>query len=167
MHDDIESTAAASFDAARFREVLGHFCTGVTVVTSLDGDGPAGFTAQSFVSLSLDPPLVAVCPASGSATLPRIRAAGTFCVNVLTDDQEAVSRTFAGRGIDKFEGIGWRPAPSGAPVLDDVLAWVDCSVEVEHVVGDHVLVVGRVRDLGTGDGRPLLFFRGGYGSLSQ
>ena len=167
MSDDIESTAAPSFDAGRFREVLGHFGTGVTVVTTAGPDGPAGFTAQSFLSLSLDPPLVAVCPSAASSTLPRIREAGSFCVNILSSEQEALSRAFAGKAANKFEGVGWHRGGTGAPILSDVLSWIECTVEAEHEAGDHVILVGRVVDLDTGDGRPLLFYRGGYGEFTS
>jgi len=147
-----------------FRAVLGHFCTGVTVVTAIDDDGPVGFTAQSFTSLSLDPPLVIVCPGKGSTTWPRIEAAGAFCVNVLAEDQEELCRGFAMRGGEKFAGVGYTPAPrTGAPLLAGVLAWVDCRLEHIHDGGDHVIVVGRVLDLGLAEGRPLLFYRGGFG----
>jgi 3-hydroxy-9,10-secoandrosta-1,3,5(10)-triene-9,17-dione monooxygenase reductase component len=165
MPDDLALTGAASFDQARFRQVLGHFCTGVTVVTGLDGDEPMGFTAQSFSSVSLDPPLVLVCPAKSSSSWPRIRAGGAFCVNVLAEDQEAVCRAFATRGGDKFREIGWTPAPgTGSPVLTGALAWIDCRLEDEHDAGDHVIAVGRVLDMGVpAESRPLLFYRGGYG----
>ena len=153
------------FDEAQFRQVLGHFCTGITVITAMEGDEPVGFTAQSFTSVSLDPPLVSVCPAKSSTTWPRVRAAGAFCVNILGGEQEAVSRAFAIRDGDKFHGLGWAPSSAtGSPVLDGVLGWVDCTLEVEHEAGDHLIAVARVVDLGISDeGRPLLFYRGGYG----
>lgn len=153
------------FDDARFRQVLGHFCTGITVIAAMDGDEPVGFTAQSFTSVSLDPPLVSVCPAKTSSSWPRIRAAGRFCANILSDDQEAVSRAFATRDGEKFKGLGWKAsAATGSPVLDGVLGWVDCELEVEHEAGDHLISVARVVDLGIAEeGRPLLFYRGGYG----
>jgi 3-hydroxy-9,10-secoandrosta-1,3,5(10)-triene-9,17-dione monooxygenase reductase component len=165
VSDDLDAAAAGSFDEARFRQVLGHFCSGVTVITGTDGGAPVGLTVQSFTSLSLDPPLVIFCPARSSTSWERMRAAGVFCVNVLDEGQEAVCRAFASRGEDKFTGIGWSPAAgTGSPVLADVLAWVDCRVEHEHDGGDHSIVVGRVVDLGLGpDGRPLLFYRGGFG----
>jgi flavin reductase (DIM6/NTAB) family NADH-FMN oxidoreductase RutF len=153
------------FDEARFRQVLGHFCTGITVITAMEGDEPVGFTAQSFTSVSLDPPLVSVCPATSSTTWPRIRAGGAFCANILGGDQEAVSRAFATRDGDKFRGLGWTPSTAtGSPVLDGVLGWIDCTIEAEHEAGDHFIAVARVVDLGIGEeGRPLLFYRGGYG----
>ena len=153
-----------AFDDARYRYVLGHYPTGVVVVTALvDGD-PVGLAIGSFTSLSLDPPLVLFCPDRSSSSWPRIRAAGVFCANVLAADQELVCRTFAAKGGDKFERIGWRPSPTGAPIIDDVLAWVDCEIDNVVEAGDHYVVIGRVVDLGIDrDEGPLLFFRGGYG----
>lgn len=151
-------------DAARYRQVLGHFATGVTVVTTASGGAPAGLAVNSFTSVSLAPPLIAFCVARTSSTWPRIEAAGAFCVNILAEDQEALCRVFATSGRDKFRGVGWRPAESGAPILAGALAWVDCFVEAEHPGGDHLIVVGRVREVGVGrEGRPLVFYRGGYG----
>ena len=166
MGDDIEATGAATVDEARFRQVLGHFCSGVAVVTGLDAGEPVGLTVQSFTSLSLDPPLVLFCPAKSSTSWARMRAGDGFCVNVLEESQEALCRTFASRGGDKFVGVGWSPAPgTGSPVLAGALAWVDYTLDVEHDGGDHTIVVGRVLDLGLRehDSTPLLFFRGGFG----
>lgn len=155
----------STFDAAVFRQVLGRFCTGVTVITAVADGEPVGFTAQSFTSVSLDPPLVAVCPARTSNSWPRIRSTGVLCASVLAEDQEALGRVFATRGADKFLGVGWTPSrATGSPILDGALAWVDCRIEAEHDGGDHLVVLGRVVDLGVGTGgRPLLFYRGGYG----
>ncbi len=165
MADDIELTGAAGFDAARYRQVLGHFCTGVTVITAVHEGQPVGFTFQAFTSVSLDPPLVALCPSRLSSSWPRIRAGGSFCANILAEDQEALCRAFATRGADRFHGVGWRPSHvSGSPVLADVLAWVDCRLEAEHEAGDHLIAVARVVDLGLERrALPLLFYRGGYG----
>ncbi len=162
---DGEGGSVGGIDAARFRSVLGHFATGVTVVTTANAVGtPAGLSVNSFTSVSLDPPLVAFCVARASTTWPRIRALGSFCVNILSQDQEDLSRVFATRGADKFRGVGWRPAESGAPVLAGALGWLDCTVEAEHEAGDHVIVVGRVRDTGVEhEEGPLVFYRGGYG----
>lgn len=150
-------------DAGRFRQILGHFCTGVTVVTSMDGSEPVGFACQSFSSLSLDPPLVLFCPSRTSRTWARIQRTGYFGVNVLAEDQREVSRRFGRPGADRFAGLGWAPSPNGAPIIDGVLTWVDCVMEAVHGAGDHFVVIGRVTDLGPqGDGRPLLFYRGSY-----
>jgi 3-hydroxy-9,10-secoandrosta-1,3,5(10)-triene-9,17-dione monooxygenase reductase component len=149
---------------AVMREVLGHFVTGVVVVTALGPDGPLGFTCQSFASLSLDPPLISFSPARTSTTWPRIRATGAFCVNVLAEDHEEISAGFARSGVDKFAGIAWSAAPSGAPVLEGVTAWIDCGLWREYDGGDHTIAVGHVRDLGADPERlPLLYYRGRYG----
>ena len=148
---------------ARFRAVLGHFCTGVTVVTGMADAGPVGFACQSFAALSLDPPLVLFCVARTSRTWPALAAVGTFAVNVLAEDQQAVSAEFGRRGGDKFSAVSWQPAPSGAPLLDGALTWVDCEVQAVHPAGDHYVVIGRVTALGdTSEARPLLFHRGRY-----
>jgi 3-hydroxy-9,10-secoandrosta-1,3,5(10)-triene-9,17-dione monooxygenase reductase component len=150
-------------DPNRFRQVLGHFCTGVTVVTSVDGTQPVGFSCQAFAALSLDPPLVLFCPGRGSRTWPCIERAGRFCVNVLTEAQQKLCQQFGSRGVDKFDGTGWTPSSNGTPVLDDVLTWIDCTVEAVHEAGDHYVVIGRVTELGPHrEDRPLLFYRGGY-----
>lgn len=150
--------------AAVLREVLGHFVSGIVVITAAGPDGPLGFTCQSFASLSLDPPLVSFCPSRTSTTWPRIRAVGEFCVNVLAAGHEDVSTGFARSGADKFAGVAWTPGPSGAPLLDGVSAWIDCALHAEHDGGDHTIAVGRVRDLGSDASRaPLLYYRGRYG----
>jgi len=164
-----DETVRPAIDGARFRQVLGHFPTGVTVITAAGADGPAGLAVGSFFSVSLDPPLVAFCAAKTSSSFPKVQAAGHFVVNILGDDQEAVCRTFAGKG-DKFAGLGYRPAPiSGAPVITDVLAWIDCDIHAVHEAGDHWIVIGAVRELEVGAeaGGPLVFYRGGYGRFAS
>jgi 3-hydroxy-9,10-secoandrosta-1,3,5(10)-triene-9,17-dione monooxygenase reductase component len=151
-------------DPHLMREVLGHFASGVTVVTAVDDDEPIGFTCQSFSSLSLDPPLVVFAPARTSRTWPRLRELGRFCVNVLAEDQDGLSAAFARSGEDKFAGVPWRPSRHGSPVLEGVVAWIDCALWAEYDGGDHTIVAARVLDLGADPGRrPLLFHRGGYG----
>ncbi|MBA3955620.1 MAG: flavin reductase family protein [Acidimicrobiia bacterium] len=149
---------------AEFRQVLGHFSTGVVVVTSLAEGVPVGLSVNSFTAVSLDPPLVAFCAARRSRTWASIRPAGIFCVNVLAEDQEAVARVFATPGADRFGKVGWAPSPSGAPRIYGSLAWIDCTIDAVHPGGDHEICVGRVRALGMEreDG-PLVFYRGGYG----
>ncbi len=155
-------------DPEVLREVLGHFASGVTVVTALTADGPAGFTCQSFSSLSLDPPLVAFAPARTSRTWPALREIGRFCVNVLAEGQDDVSQNFARSGADKFTGVRWSPSAHGSPVLDDVVAWIDGELWAEYDGGDHSIVVARVLDLGADpERRPLLFHRGSYGLLQR
>ncbi|MGH9047518.1 MAG: flavin reductase family protein [Acidimicrobiales bacterium] len=158
--------AAASIDAARFRDVLGHFASGVTVVTATS-DGPVGFTCQAFAALSLDPPMVLLAPAKSSTSWPRIASAGSFCVNILASNQETLARSFSVSGGDKFAGVAWERAPAtGAPLLAGVVAWADCRLEHIHDSGDHELVTGRVLSLGIGEGLPLLFYRGGFGTFT-
>jgi 3-hydroxy-9,10-secoandrosta-1,3,5(10)-triene-9,17-dione monooxygenase reductase component len=153
-------------DSRLLRDVLGHFASGVTVVTADTAEGPIGFTCQSFSSLSLDPPLVVFAPARTSHTWPRLRELGRFCVNVLAEEQTDLSTRFARSGTDKFAGVPWRPSRHGSPVLDGVVAWIDCQLWAEYDGGDHTLVAARVLDLGADPGhRPLLFHRGVYGLL--
>ncbi len=149
-----------------FRRVLGGFASGVTVVTAvLDGE-PVGMTCQSFFSLSLDPPLIAFSPARTSRTYPLIRRSGSFCVNILEAGQEELCRQFARSGTDKWRGVGWRPGVTGSPVLDGVLASIDCELERDLETGDHYLTIGRVVDLASTPGRrPLLFFNGAFERL--
>lgn len=163
-----EATSEAVFDSTWFRYVLGNYPTGVVVVTAPGIDGPpAGMAVGSFTSVSLDPPLVAFFPDKSSTSFPKIRAAGSFCVNVLASDQESVCRAFAAKAVDKFADLAWQPAGSGAPVLDGVVAWIDCDIDQVTEAGDHYVVLGRVRNLDVAGGcAPLLFFKGGYGRFS-
>ena len=154
--------------ADRFKEAMGRFATGVTIVAGLEDGRPVGFTCQSFVSLSLDPPYVAVAPARTSTSWPRIARSGAFCVNVLSEDQEELCRGFAVSGGPKFDGVAWRPAPvTGSPVIEGSLAWVDCEVALVHDAGDHELILGHVRDLGVGDGSPLLYYRSRFATVDH
>ncbi|MGW3633620.1 flavin reductase family protein [Streptomyces sp. NPDC005122] len=171
----------APVDHGEFRRVLGNFATGVTVITAPEvpgeaaGTGPAGFACQSFSSLSLDPPLVCFMAGRTSTTWPRIARAGVFCVNVLGAHQGDLCRGFAVSGADKFAGVEYDAAPvSGSPRLAGTAAWIDCTIHAVHTGGDHLIVVGRVDALGTGDGGgdahagdgadvpPLLFHRGRF-----
>lgn len=152
-----------ALDPARYRRVLGHFCTGVSVVTSVCDAEPVGFSCQAFAALSLDPPLVLFCPSQTSSTWQRIERAGHFCANVLADDQRDVARAFGTSGADKFAGVSWSPTPDGAPILHGALSWIACQIEAVHPAGDHRVVVGRVTMLGAcRDARPLLFYKGRY-----
>lgn len=154
-------------DEASFRTVLGHFATGVTIITAMDGDEPVGVSANAFTSVSLDPPLVLFCAAKASSTWPRIERAGRYTVNILNEHQEDVCRVFATKGADRFSRIGWRPSSNGQPILHDSLAYLDCELEQQHDGGDHVIVVGRVQELGVlSEEGPLIFYRGGYGRLA-
>ena len=153
-------------DPQMMRDVLGHFASGVTVVTAVTDEGPIGFTCQSFSSLSLDPPLVAFAPARTSRTWAQLREIGQFCVNVLAEGQDDLSQRFARSGPNKFEGVPWTLSPQGNPVLEGVVAWIDAELWAEYDGGDHTLAVARVIDLGASpDRRPLLYHRGSYGLL--
>ncbi|MFN8034336.1 MAG: flavin reductase family protein [Acidimicrobiia bacterium] len=162
-----DSEALMAPDPSAFRTVLGHFATGVTVITAVDDGEPVGLAANAFTSVSLDPPLVLFCAAKSSSTWPRVRSAGKFAVNILAEDQEDVCRLFAQKGADRFGQSGYRISANGSPLLHDVLAYVDCEIETVHDGGDHLIVVGRVQELGvTSKDAPLLFYRGGYGRIA-
>ena len=163
------SDGGAFIDGREFRRVLGHYPTGVTVVTAACPGGPEGLTIGSFTSVSLDPPLVSFCPGHDSDSWARMRGAGSFCVNVLSDEQAGVSTIFASKADDKFEGLATRVEATGAPVIEGCLAWIDCRLEAVHAAGDHDIVVGRVAALGTAGGSasgPLVFFKGAYGRVA-
>lgn len=136
------------------------------MVTAIGADGPAGMAIGSFSSVSLDPPLVMFCPGLDSTSWARMRDVGSFCVNVLGEDQAGLAATFAGPSQNRFDGVATRTEATGSPVLEDCLAWIDCRLHAIHEGGDHDIVVGRVSALGSaanaGAG-PLLFFKGGYG----
>ena len=156
-------------DAARFRRVLGHFSTGVTVITTRDEQlRPAGLTANAFASVSLEPPLVLVCIDRGSDTHDLIARSGVFAVNVLAREQKAIARRFADDDRElRFEGIDWRTQATGAPVFEHVLAWLDCAVHATVPAGDHTVYIGAVRAADAREGDPLMFFRGTYGTTVQ
>ncbi len=155
-------------DPADFRQFLGRFATGVTVVTLHLPDGqPAGMTANSLASVSLDPPLVSVCIDHAAELYKNLLAAPGFVINVLEASQESLSRRFATKHLDRFDGVGYHTAPGGQPVLEGVIAWIECEPHATFPGGDHTIVVGRVRRGGTTDGTPLVYFRGGYAGLNR
>jgi flavin reductase (DIM6/NTAB) family NADH-FMN oxidoreductase RutF len=159
----------AELTQAEFRQAIGHFASGVTIVTSLGSDGlPVGTTASAVTSLSLDPPLLLVCFDRASVTLQAVRAHGAFVVNVLAERQQHLSANFARRGdTATWEGVRHHLGRTGSPRLDGVLAALECTVEERMPGGDHEIIVGRVRDAETSgkDAAPLLYWRGGYGRL--
>ena len=156
-------------EAAEYRRVLGHFPTGVTIVTANGPDGPTGVAIGSFASISLDPPLVGFFIGLSSTSWGPIRETGAFCVNVLCHDQLELCGTMASKADDKFSGYLWEPAPgSGSPVLPDVHGFIDCRLEQVVTAGDHELVIGRVLHLETRrDEAPLIFYRGQYGTFAS
>jgi 3-hydroxy-9,10-secoandrosta-1,3,5(10)-triene-9,17-dione monooxygenase reductase component len=166
--DDPEAMAAAR----QFRDVLGRFASGVTVVTATSAGAPVGMTCQSFSSVSLNPPLVMFIPAKTSRAWPAIQRSGKFCVNFLADGQTDLSNTMASRGVDKFSGVSWSPAPgTGSPLIAGTLGYVDCQIHTVHEAGDHYVVLGRVLDLGIREDpesdKPLLFFQGEYHTTGE
>jgi flavin reductase (DIM6/NTAB) family NADH-FMN oxidoreductase RutF len=165
---------SAAFDSKQFRTVLGHFPTGVTIVTGMEDDTPVGFTIGSFTSVSLDPPMVGFLPQTNSATWAAMAPAGRFCVNVLSRDQVDLCWKFAKSEHDsaRFDGVAWRPGPTGSPIIERAVAWIDCAVEEVYEMGDHFFVLGRVVALEAdanqdGEGpHPLLFFKGTLGGFA-
>lgn len=155
----------SDWDGRTFRNTMGQFCTGVVIATGTLRGEPAGFAAQSFVSLSLDPPLIGLCPGKSSSSWPKLRDSGNFCINVLGSDQKAICDIMAKTGIDKFSALNWRAGKTGSPILDGVIAYIDCELVAEHDAGDHTVAIGRVVDLAVcaPEKAPLLFFQGNYG----
>ena len=133
---------AAHVDPRAFRNVLGQFCTGITIITTMHDDAPVGFACQSFAALSLDPPLVLFCPTKVSRSWQAIEASGHFCVNILHEKQKDVSARFGSKEPDKFAGIDWSPSKLGSPVIKDTLAHIECTVQSVHDGGDHFVVFG-------------------------
>jgi 3-hydroxy-9,10-secoandrosta-1,3,5(10)-triene-9,17-dione monooxygenase reductase component len=151
-------------DADHFRNVLGRFASGITVVASVDDDGrPVGLACQSFASLSLDPPLVLVCIGRTSSSWPKVEAAGRFGISILADDQKDVCAALGRRGGDKFAGVEWSLSRNDAVHIDGALAHIDCAVQNVVEAGDHYVVIARVLELtAREDGTPLLYFRSDF-----
>lgn len=154
-------------DPALFRQLLGRFATGVTVVTTRDPAGrPIGMTASSIASVSLHPPLVLVSVDQANDMHPALHAAARFVLNVLAADQEAISRRFAAEHPNRFEGLGYRETKHGIPVLEGVVASIECDKHAEALGGDHTVFFGLVTGGSVSDRRPLLYYRGGYTGLA-
>jgi 3-hydroxy-9,10-secoandrosta-1,3,5(10)-triene-9,17-dione monooxygenase reductase component len=163
------SLASTAIEPLSFREALGHYASGITVITShIDGE-PIGFTCQSFYSVSMSPPLVSFSVMSGSASYPRIREAGRFAVNILSEEQVGISNQFARRGTDKWHGVKWQESPLGNPIIAGSLHWLDCEIYAEHAAGDHLIVIGEVKALdlqADAATQPLLYFKGQYCNIA-
>jgi 3-hydroxy-9,10-secoandrosta-1,3,5(10)-triene-9,17-dione monooxygenase reductase component len=155
-----------AIDPGHFRDVLAQLPTGVAVIASHGDEGPLGLVANSVTSVSLDPPLILFCPAKTSTTWPKIRSGGAFCLNVLADHHEDLSRKFARKGGDRFAGVAYSSRDAG-PALTEAVAWIECGVHAEHDAGDHTIVVASVMAMerAVTDLEPLVFFRGRYGSF--
>jgi 3-hydroxy-9,10-secoandrosta-1,3,5(10)-triene-9,17-dione monooxygenase reductase component len=165
-----ESTLTVSprFSDRAFRDALGNYASGVTIITASHNQELFGFTCQSFFSLSVDPPLVAFSVMAKSTSYPKVREARSFAINVLAADQINLSNQFARSGTDKWAGVSWAPSELGSPVLDNSVLTLDCTPYREYEGGDHTLVVARVEDIKVNDGAsPLLFFQGKYAQIGQ
>jgi flavin-dependent trigonelline monooxygenase, reductase component len=157
------SVGADTIDVNELRRAFGCFVTGVTVVTTVAGDGqPRGFTASSFTSVSLDPPLVLVCVAKSASSHAVFQAAGAFAINILAEDQREISAAFASRTADKFATAPWTRSSAGNPLLPDCSAWLDCVMHDQHEAGDHLILIGRVRALAHSPRIPLGYYSGSY-----
>lgn len=163
----MDNTAALS-DPKLLRRTLGTFVTGVTVVTTIDADGrPRGMTANSFTSVSLDPPLVLICIGNHAASFEAFGAADRFAISILAEEQQEVSALFASKTPDKFDQVSWRVENTGAPVIDGAVGWLDCSLHERVLAGDHLILIGRVMAFASNGGRPLGFFAGQYVNFSH
>ncbi|AZC23918.1 flavin reductase family protein [Pseudomonas sessilinigenes] len=160
---------STAIEPLSFREALGHYASGITVITShIDGE-PIGFTCQSFYSVSMSPPLVSFSVMSNSASYPKIRQAGRFVVNILSGEQVNISNQFARRGTDKWRGVQWQESPLGNPIIAGSLHWLDCEIHAEHAAGDHLIVIGEVKALNLQEAaatQPLLYFKGQYCNIA-
>ena len=155
-----------TLDAREIRNVMGHFATGVTVITTKDKTGaPFGLTANAFSSLSLNPPLVVVCVDKTVQCYACFDESKAFVVNILSEDQEEISRRFATKGIEKFEGLKWRSGELGVPLLDGAIGYIECRVTTSCEGGDHTIFIGEIIAARAEGERPLLFFKGKYQRL--
>lgn len=164
------SLFSTAIEPLRFREALGHYASGITVITSHCDGEPLGFTCQSFYSVSMNPPLVSFSVMSNSASYPGIRKAGRFAVNILSGEQVGISKQFARRGTDKWQGVDWQASPLGNPIIAGSLHWLDCEIHAEHAAGDHLIVIGEVKALNLQEAaaaQPLLYFKGQYCNLAE
>jgi flavin reductase (DIM6/NTAB) family NADH-FMN oxidoreductase RutF len=168
MRAHVEWLRVLAIEPDTFRHVLGHFPTGVAIVAADCSEGPVGMACNSLVSVSLEPPLIAICPAKTSTTWPKIRDAGTFLINLVGREHAATALTFARRGADRFAAVSYHGRRAG-PALDESLAWIECGIVAEHDAGDHTIVLARVLGLEARPDlhSPLVFFRGRYGTFVE
>jgi 3-hydroxy-9,10-secoandrosta-1,3,5(10)-triene-9,17-dione monooxygenase reductase component len=159
---------STALDSRTFREALGLYASGITVIAGHDGAEPLGFTCQSFYSVSVDPPLISFSVMITSSTYPRIRETGKFSVNVLSKAQQPISNQFARKGIDKWAGVAWSLSDGQNPIIDGTLTWLDCEILAEHQAGDHYIVIGQVVTIGPQHiEEPLVYFKGNYRHLND
>jgi 3-hydroxy-9,10-secoandrosta-1,3,5(10)-triene-9,17-dione monooxygenase reductase component len=167
-HRDQMGTAV--LDPRAFRDRLGLYASGITIIAGHDGNEPVGSTCQSFYSVSIQPPLISFSVTTNSSTYPRIRETRRFSVNVLTKSQQAISDQFARKGTDKWTGVGWGMTPRKNPAIADTLMWLDCEIFAEHEAGDHYIVIGQVMAMSPSDWHDdghLLYFKGKYRILHE
>jgi flavin reductase (DIM6/NTAB) family NADH-FMN oxidoreductase RutF len=158
-----------TLDPDSFRSVLGRFASGVTVVTTRDAEhADIGMTVSAFSSVSLEPPLVQVCIGHDASAFEALAVADYFAVNILSSEQEPLSRRFAAvESAHRFDGLATARGATGLVLLEDALAHLECRVVARHVAGDHTLFIGEVLDASARDARPLLYYRGGYAQLER
>jgi flavin reductase (DIM6/NTAB) family NADH-FMN oxidoreductase RutF len=157
-----------AIDRNELRRVMGHFATGVTIITTVSKSGQMfGLTANAFTSVSLDPPLLLIAVDKKAESYPSFEESRVFTVNILSDSQEALSRKFAVSGGNKFEGVAYHMGANGAPILLGTLAYVECRLYAAHDGGDHTIFLGEIQQAETREGKPLLFYRGGYRAISD
>ena len=150
------------------RRVMGHFATGVTIITTKSKEGaPAGLTANSFTSVSLDPPLILVAVDKKADSWPHFEESKVFTVNILNDEMETLSRKFAVSGGDKFQGVAYHTGANGVPILDGALAYLECNLYATYDGGDHTLYLGLIEQVETHEAKPLIFYRGGYRAIGD
>jgi flavin reductase (DIM6/NTAB) family NADH-FMN oxidoreductase RutF len=167
MSSEVFTGRPSSVSSELFRRACGRFPSGVTIATVFDGEGqPHGLTVSSFTSVSLEPPLISICLGHAVSLIDTFRAANFFGINVLADEQRHLSERFARKGHDRFQGIAWTPGEHGAPLIDGVLAAIECQVEQRIPVGDHDIFIGRMVAARVHDGAPLIHFCGAYRKLS-
>jgi flavin reductase (DIM6/NTAB) family NADH-FMN oxidoreductase RutF len=155
-------------DPSTYRATLGRFASGITIVTTRGADGrDVGMTVSAFSALSLEPPLVLICIDNGASVAPELEHCHSFAVNILAEDQEPLSRRFAERELDRFEGVAISRGASGLALLDGALAQIECRVASRTPAGDHTILIGEVTATALREGNPLLYYRGGYGRLTR
>ena len=158
-----------TIDADTFRSVLGRYASGITVITTLDDEGrDVGMTVSAFCSVSLHPPMVQVCVDTVASMYPALQGCERFGVSILASEQEPLSRRFAAvDSMHRFEGLGYSRGESGVVLLDDALAHLECRLVAKHDAGDHTIFLGEVESASARDGRPMLYYRGGYAQLER
>jgi flavin reductase (DIM6/NTAB) family NADH-FMN oxidoreductase RutF len=162
------ASGSSALDPRDFRNALGTYATGVTIITAVAGDGkPYGLTCNSFASVSLNPPLVLWSLGMYSQGLPIFQNASHFTVNVLGASQQALASKFSQSGVERFDGVDWKPGLGGAPLLADSVAWFQCRAANRYYGGDHVIFLGAVEAYAYNRGEPLLFAGGGFGRFTR